>query len=480
MSKSQQGSSDCFGGPATWYRAAQCYDYESSLASFTGAFSLFGMLPVIPGPCGLYRYDAIRGDAVPFYINAVAAHPSECGILKANLNLAEDRVLSYAAALRCHKRAYTAYVPEATFYFEAETRPIMLFTQRRRWINGTVAGYLWLLSEPSIIWRSNIRFWNKPFLTLLLMCQFFMYAAVAISPAIFAISFRWSLPWAGSFFVPQYLDAINTYHIWDVLLGLYCIMYIAFVVWHSRASLKPAVSTIFVHFVTVVNMVAMFVVFAAMIFSLADGYSKGTLQAFNQYTLENWITLLVLFSSGGPILLALLHSPTSFGYMLVCFVPFYLLLPTMVAFIGAYAFARVWDLSWGNRPSEKSSLATTANAAVIKKNAERIKTIGTWIAWIVMFINVAGAILVIWGGQQGIFLVVLALFVFSWSFIQMVFSSIYFLLRNLRNAKRWISYCCCVKLCCCYTEKEWYRRNGGENPYNTPRTRPTGAAVAVK
>lgn len=38
-----------------WYRNAQCYDYESSFASFMAAFHMAGMLPVIPGPCGLYR-----------------------------------------------------------------------------------------------------------------------------------------------------------------------------------------------------------------------------------------------------------------------------------------------------------------------------------------------------------------------------------------------------------------------------------------
>lgn len=38
----------------------RCADYEMSLAVFMGGFSLFGMLPVIPGPCGVYRISALK------------------------------------------------------------------------------------------------------------------------------------------------------------------------------------------------------------------------------------------------------------------------------------------------------------------------------------------------------------------------------------------------------------------------------------
>ncbi len=41
---------------AALYRHAQGFDYEASTACFNGAFALVGCLPVIPGPCGMYRF----------------------------------------------------------------------------------------------------------------------------------------------------------------------------------------------------------------------------------------------------------------------------------------------------------------------------------------------------------------------------------------------------------------------------------------
>eukprot|EP00122_Pirum_gemmata_P001985 Pgem_evm1s1795 len=105
---------------AAWYRAAQAYDYEATISAFQGAFSLCGMLPVIPGPCGLFR---------------MISHDS--GILAGNLMLAEDRILSYAAALKTGK--FTRWVPSAVFYSEAETKTKNFIAQRRRWNNGTFA-----------------------------------------------------------------------------------------------------------------------------------------------------------------------------------------------------------------------------------------------------------------------------------------------------------------------------------------------------
>eukprot|EP00122_Pirum_gemmata_P012866 Pgem_evm1s11978 len=123
-----------------WYRAAQAYDYEASISAFQGAFSLCGMLPVLPGPCGMFRMSDINGACLNFYINFVNTTSLDSGLLAGNLLLAEDRILSYAAALKTGK--FTQWVPSAVFYSEAETKTKSFIAQRRRWTNGTFAGYL--------------------------------------------------------------------------------------------------------------------------------------------------------------------------------------------------------------------------------------------------------------------------------------------------------------------------------------------------
>lgn len=99
---------------------------------------MLGFLPVIPGPCGLFRMSAIRQKAIPYYLSTVHKNPDQIGMVMGSLLLAEDRILSLAAVLLSEKGAYTAYEPAATFYFEAETNPKQLCQQRRRWTNGTV------------------------------------------------------------------------------------------------------------------------------------------------------------------------------------------------------------------------------------------------------------------------------------------------------------------------------------------------------
>jgi cellulose synthase/poly-beta-1,6-N-acetylglucosamine synthase-like glycosyltransferase len=446
MSAKQQDSDELFYSMRGIYRAAQCYDYESSLAVFVGAFSLFGMLPVIPGPCGLYRYDAIKEEAVPFYINTVDAHPGDCGILMSNLNLAEDRVLSYASVVKTHENAYTCYIPDAIFYFAAETEPLQLFQQRRRWINGTIAGYLWLLSDLGIIWNSGMRSMNKPFLMLLLLCQVFMYMAVAISPAIFASSFYWCVQWGLEYLK---LDHSNFQYTDKILLGFYAILYLAFVIRHHNLNIKPAVSNFLVHLVTIVNAIIM----VAILYSMFLGFKKLNVIGdyttwFEQTSLSSIASLLVITAIFGPLVLALMHSLTSFGYMLLTIVQFYLFLPTMVIFIGIFSFSRVADLTWGNRPTEKTSLETSQSAEKLKSHQELIKIKGSLIAIMIVATNFIFAYFLIMANNRQYYIKILAFFIFSWSIIQMAFSILYFIGRYLRKLLRLLTKNCNVYVCC--------------------------------
>ena len=445
-------------GMASMFRAAQCYDYESSLAVFVGGFSLAGMLPVIPGPCGLYRYQAIKEKAVPFYLNTVAAHPGECGILLANLNLAEDRVLSYAAVLRTHENAYTCYVPEAIFYFAAETLPLQLFQQRRRWINGTIAGYIWLLSNPHMITDSGIRSYNKPIILLLLLCQMLMYIAVALSPAIFMMTFYWSMQWIEGYLSIGNGSVFGT-NMSDFLTMLYAVMYIVFVAKHSRVKQKPPVSTLFVYFATFINAIAMIFIMASMICGsvFKFGNTETLRESFAGFQMDSFIKLVVLFAFIGPMILAAMHSLKSLWLMMTSIIQFYLLLPTMVIYIGAFSLSRVWDLSWGNRPSEESSLKSTMTAEQRQQTSNNIKKIGMFIAYGVVFINMLLVFIVLASpNQRQTYVNILAIFIFVGVIFQMTLSLLYFIGRNVRRVLRCIGRRCCVDLCRRYTKNEWY------------------------
>ena len=48
-----------------------CAQYEATYASFVGAFSMVGMLPVLPGPCGLFNMKHLNGSGVDFFFEKV-------------------------------------------------------------------------------------------------------------------------------------------------------------------------------------------------------------------------------------------------------------------------------------------------------------------------------------------------------------------------------------------------------------------------
>ena len=113
MTRGMQESNEHLLSFTTWFRLAIMYDYEASFACFMGAFALSGFLPVIPGPCGLYRRRYLEGTPLHEYFELLEKEPSETGIIQGNLRIAEDRVLTYAPLLHGNYRVPSPQGQEA-------------------------------------------------------------------------------------------------------------------------------------------------------------------------------------------------------------------------------------------------------------------------------------------------------------------------------------------------------------------------------
>lgn len=55
------------------------------------------------------------------------------------------------------------------------------------------------------------------------------------------------------------------------------------------------------------------------------------------------------------------YSWRSIGRTFKAFLPFYLFLPTLVAWFGTYSLARFSDISWGNRPTDQQVVQAQGN-----------------------------------------------------------------------------------------------------------------------
>ncbi len=349
MTREQQGSGESVFSFGNILRKIQLFDFELANAVYNGAFHIGGLLPVIPGPCGIYRRKYILQDAVRnAYFEVVNKNPDETGLIVGNLKIAEDRLLTFLSVTKTTELTYMAFCPLAVFYFEAETELSNLIFQRRRWINGSIAGYIYLL----FLNFNDFKQWDAPvirklYVWILLMCQFLIYCMMSIQPG---ISIK-ILYYGVNYFLNYY--GIN----WNLqLLGLFVLLwaiYLGHVIIHYRDKFNYMIMYLLV-----------FLSFCTSITSFASLFHYAFI-AKDQTILEiltggNPIVYLALGVLITPFILALMLSGKghSFMYMLQSFIPYILFLPLMIGWFGSYAYARTWDLTWGNRPSSELSNVT--------------------------------------------------------------------------------------------------------------------------
>ncbi len=139
---------------AKWCRGAQAAEHEMDAIIRYDFTSKIGFMPVLPGPCNMWRLSLITdaGDepggtsssAVANFDEIMNESKQSDELLKANIRLAEDRLLTLAALAFSARRENVQlnWVPGAVFYYQAEPTFTALFSQRRRWNNGTLACHM--------------------------------------------------------------------------------------------------------------------------------------------------------------------------------------------------------------------------------------------------------------------------------------------------------------------------------------------------
>eukprot|EP00931_Biecheleriopsis_adriatica_P117556 TRINITY_DN9305_c0_g1_i1.p1 TRINITY_DN9305_c0_g1~~TRINITY_DN9305_c0_g1_i1.p1 ORF type:complete len:754 (+),score=94.49 TRINITY_DN9305_c0_g1_i1:80-2263(+) len=366
MSKWQQAGCETEGMLGWFLRSIQGYDYESSTVVYNGCYSLFGCLPVIPGPCGLFRLEPLLSvqegcaeSAFDFYAGAAHRAEESQDMLEGNTMLAEDRVLTYAALFKTpqgpHGQNWTVrWDKRAIFYFQAETQLGTLVAQRRRWLNGTVAAYIYVISELGSKFRpgggeSCMQLVRYRFIQLLNLLLLLIYVGIAIGPAIYAHltveSVKYLLKESG-----------DEHKLLCLLLyGTMFAVYIAFQ-WRHRFVSYDVVAFACV---ATINACAAIVVLSALLLAVVREHT--------------WVQWVGLFYTGFPILLNAMIPDTQALCTLINplnWLAFMLFMPTMQGYFFSLAIARTFDLSWGNRDSGNvnESLKPTSTAMIIIQN----------------------------------------------------------------------------------------------------------------
>ena len=344
MTRDQQGSGESKFSFGYVLRLIQLYDFELANAVYNGAFHLGGLLPVIPGPCGMYRAsDLLQDNVRNSYFAVVNEEPSKTGLVLGNLRIAEDRILSYYSVIKTQEQKSMAFNNLAVFYFEAETDLERFILQRRRWINGSVAGYIYLLYisiRDFLNWEAP--WYRKLYVWILLMCQFLIYCMVAIVPGITLKTLYYGIAYfLGYYGIDSNLGLILAF------LGIWA-MYLVHVIVHYRSKFNYVVMWILV-FISAVTTVVSF----ASLFHYAFINTGQTV--VDVMVSKNPILYMALAVFIVPFFLALCLSGRghSFMFMIKSFFAYIFFIPLLIGWFGSYAYARTWDLTWGNRPANE-------------------------------------------------------------------------------------------------------------------------------
>lgn len=270
--------------------------------------------------------------------------------LRVNMRLAEDRILSFVCVF---STGYgTKWIPGATFFYQPEIRWETLLTQRRRWLNGTFASFLFFFNSQRARSRidggmfdmhkagKNIRFVNA-----LWSLQLMQLVLVLISPAVFGSALYIGLldsakRWPAGFGWAKHhlLGEIRVAEVWA---AFYLFLYAT---WSIQSYYAPRgrMPEWQCRSIAIMGFLFIFPVYFAVWASIfTDGVDV--------------IDGLVICSLLLPVFIALAQSATS-AFLYVLYLPWFLfLIIFFLVFVPSYSFARLWDTTWGNRSTGKDS-----------------------------------------------------------------------------------------------------------------------------
>jgi hypothetical protein len=320
-------------------RLLQGFDFEIDHTGGKAASCAAGLLPCLHGPCAFFRFGVMQGRALDEYFDDWGyAAPHSLKLIGANLQLAEDRIPSLLGVLYSGgMRSDSSF--GAVFEFEAELSLRAFMTQRRRWINGTIAGLLYALSQTPAIFRSAEHTLTFKIANLLaLTTQTLGFFLMFLTPGLFGFLFGSAAGTIVSHALPAHPGL--ELPVRAMVMGVYGVLYVAFVFAHAKRTgsndrvFRPTLTKVVIAY----NGLMALLVLAAIVLNFVRNGA--------------WFLVAVYLSVPGLPLLGSLAGCDLEGAWIILksFPVFALASPSFVGSLSAYSASRIADLSWGNRP----------------------------------------------------------------------------------------------------------------------------------
>lgn len=341
MSKSKQNIKESICSYSKHLRDVQYCNFEYGNLTMAGPLSYSGLLHVIPGPFGIYRTSDLRKDKVRnYYFNYFNDSSDDLTLTYGNLKNVEDRILTISIVLNNNNpEAYTFFNPNVKFYIDPEASMKSLLLQRRRWTNGTLYYFLYFLrhSEIFIYWNTNI--YRKMF-TLLLFLGTFLFTIIGY----FSVIINSYLLKIILIYLDQQIFYTNSSYIHnnEIYLFICFLFYLNTFLHLNKKYIKS-----YLIFLNIVGILLSIFIHGAVFVALYINYKKLLLPTYNNaiifvYILTYLFPFITLFLSG---------QIKAFFKLIKCSISYYLHINMFSMLINTYSLGRLWDLSWGNKPS---------------------------------------------------------------------------------------------------------------------------------
>ena len=320
------------------------FDWQPVQVKRTGGLEIRGAVASAPAP---------PDDAS---VDPASVKLSFTEFLRMHLRLAEDRILSFVSVF-CTGYG-TKCVQDAIFYYEPEVSFDMILKQRRRWVNGTVAGFFFFFFSKRAMMHIVGGFFDShkvgKSLTLVLflwMLNLIQFMFCFIAPALIGVTFYNAvgvlLSWSSEVFMGmRYSDSIYLDNA-GAATGVYLLVYATWC-YHSY----------FQHPTELYAFVMFLVGFMVQITILIALFSAASVE------LIHYLAICIVTA---PLFLAATQTFESALLYLFYFPYFILFAGFYLIFLPAYSFARLWDTTWGNRLTGADASLSNLKTILLKK-----------------------------------------------------------------------------------------------------------------
>lgn len=346
--------------------AAQNFEYKMSNILDKPLESAFGYISVLPGAFSAYRYRALLNTKpgvgpLASYFYGEALHDGTTDIFKANMYLAEDRILCFELVAKSGASWYLKYVKSAQAETDVPEGVAEFISQRRRWLNGSFFVATYALAHWYRIWGTGHNLFQKLWFQVQLLYNSINMLFTWFGISLFYLTF---------FFLSQNaIDQNDPFIIngdsygqlvWQIFRQIYIFAIIVIVI-ASLGNRPQGSKAIYVFamllFALIMGMI-LFLVGWTLAIAVQDALDSllkdnpnsslsGIAAAIVSSSAFRNIFITLMSSYGLYLLISLLHADP--WHMITCFAQYTFLLPSFINILMIYAFCNTHDISWGTK-----------------------------------------------------------------------------------------------------------------------------------